>query len=241
MSVSDYEYHDQPITLEELRQVALGLGPVEGRLAYISEEMRRGLDLITRYPRSVTVFGSARFLEDNSYYQQARELDKRIVRELDYAIITGGGPGIMEAANRGAKEAGGTSIGITIRLPKEQHSNAYVTEYVDFYYFFTRKMILSFSALAYVNFPGGFGTLDEVFEILTLVQTHKIPPVPIVLYGKNFWHDLDSFIKHQLLTRHETVSPPDPLLYTIIDDMDEVIEIVRSAPAKVYRDTWASQ
>lgn len=237
--MSDYEYHDQPITLAELRQASLGLGPVEGRLAYINEEMRRGLDLITRYPQSVTVFGSARFLEDNPYYQQARELGKRIVHELDYAVITGGGPGIMEAANRGAKEAGGTSIGITIRLPKEQHSNAYVTEHVDFYYFFTRKVILSFSALAYVNFPGGFGTLDEVFEILTLVQTHKIPPVPIVLYGKSFWHDMDQFIRHQLLATHKTVSPEDPQLYTITDDMDEVIEIIRSAPAKVYPDSWA--
>jgi uncharacterized protein (TIGR00730 family) len=239
--MSYYEYHNQPITLEELRQAALGLGPIEGRLAYINQELRRGLDLITRYPQSVTVFGSARSLEDNSYYQQARELGKRIVQELDYAVITGGGPGIMEAANRGAKEAGGTSIGVTIRLPKEQHSNEYVTEHVDFYYFFTRKVILSFSALAYVNFPGGYGTLDEVFEILTLVQTHKIPPVPIVLYGTSFWHELDIFIKNQLLTKHETVSPQDPLLYTITDDMDQVMEIIGSASAKAYRDTWASQ
>jgi uncharacterized protein (TIGR00730 family) len=239
--MSYYEYHDQPITLEELRQAALGLGPVEGRLAYINEELRRGLDLITRHPRSVTIFGSARFLEDNQYYQQARELGKRIVRELDYAVITGGGPGIMEAANRGAKEAGGTSVGVTIRLPKEQHSNEYVTEHVDFYYFFTRKVILSFSALAYVNFPGGYGTLDEFFEILTLVQTHKIPTVPIVLYGESFWRELDGFIKHQLLARHETVSPQDPNLYTITDDLDQVIEIIRSAPEKVYGDTWASQ
>jgi uncharacterized protein (TIGR00730 family) len=239
--MSDYEYHEQPITLEELRQAALELGPVEGRLAYINEEMRRGLDLITRFPRSVTVFGSARFLEDNPYYQQAWELGKRIVTELDYAVITGGGPGIMEAANRGAKEAGGTSIGVTIRLPKEEQANPYVTEQVDFYYFFTRKVILSFSALAYVNFPGGFGTLDEVFEILTLVQTHKIPPVPIVLYGSDYWRDLDSFIRNQLLNTFHTVSPPDPQLYTITDDLDEVIEIVGSAPAKVYRDAWASE
>jgi uncharacterized protein (TIGR00730 family) len=238
--MSYYEYHDEPITLEELRQAALDLGPVEGRLAYINQELRRGLDLITRHPRSVTIFGSARFLEDNQYYQQARDLGKRIVRELDYAVITGGGPGIMEAANRGAKEAGGTSVGVTIRLPKEQHSNEYVTEHVDFYYFFTRKVILSFSALAYVNFPGGYGTLDEFFEILTLVQTHKIPSVPIVLYGESFWRDLDGFIKHQL-TRHETVSPQDPNLYTITDDLDQVVEIIRSAPEKVYRDTWASQ
>ena len=239
--MSDYEYHEQPITLQELRQASLELGPVEGRLAYINEEMRRGLDLIMRFPRSVTVFGSARFLEDNPYYQQARELGQRIVTELDYAVITGGGPGIMEAANRGAKEAGGTSIGVTIRLPKEEQANPYVTEQVDFYYFFTRKVILSFSALAYVNFPGGFGTLDEVFEILTLVQTHKIPPVPIVLYGSDYWRDLDSFIRNQLLNTFHTISPPDPQLYTITDDLDEVIEIVGSAPAKVYRDAWASE
>lgn len=239
--MSDYEYHEQPITLQELRQASLELGPVEGRLAYINEEMRRGLDLIMRFPRSVTVFGSARFLEDNPYYQQARELGQRIVTELDYAVITGGGPGIMEAANRGAKEAGGTSIGVTIRLPKEEQANEFVTEQVDFYYFFTRKVILSFSALAYVNFPGGFGTLDEVFEILTLVQTHKLPPVPIVLYGSDYWRDLDSFIRNQLLNTFHTISPPDPQLYTITDDLDQVIEIVGSAPAKVYRDAWASE
>ena len=239
--MSDYEYHEQPITLQELRQASLELGPVEGRLAYINEEMRRGLDLIMRFPRSVTVFGSARFLEDNPYYQQARELGQRIVTELDYAVITGGGPGIMEAANRGAKEAGGTSIGVTIRLPKEEQANEFVTEQVDFSYFFTRKVILSFSALAYVNFPGGFGTLDEVFEILTLVQTHKLPPVPIVLYGSDYWRDLDSFIRNQLLNTFHTISPPDPQLYTITDDLDQVIEIVGSAPAKVYRDAWASE
>jgi uncharacterized protein (TIGR00730 family) len=239
--MSQYGYHDQPITLDELRQAALGLGPVEGRLTFINQELRRGLDVITRYPRSVTIFGSARFSEDNQYYHQARALGKRVVQAFDYAVITGGGPGIMEAANRGAKEAGGTSVGITIRLPKEQHSNTYVTEHVDFYYFFTRKVILSFSAMAYVCFPGGYGTLDEFFEILTLVQTHKIPPVPIVLYGESFWYELDDFIKHQLLVKHETVSPQDPLLYTITDDMDQVVEIIRSAPEKVYRDTWSSQ
>lgn len=235
-----YSHFHDPVTLEELRHACLGLGPIDGRLCYINEELRNGLDFISKYPQAVTVYGSARYGEDNFYYQKARELGRRLAEDFhDYAVVTGGGPGIMEAANRGAKEANGTSLGITIRLPKEQHANLYVTDHVDFYYFFTRKVILSFSALAYVCFPGGFGTMDEFFEIMTLVQTGKIPHVPIVLYGKSFWYGLDNFIKQELLVNQKNISPDDILLYKITDDLEEIVEIVRSAPQKVHRDIQA--
>lgn len=233
--MSQYYYNrvHKPITIDEMRQACLDPDPVDGRLCQINLEFKQGLEYISQYPRVVTVYGSARFPEDNYYYQKARELGRRIVEAYGYAVVTGGGPGIMEAANRGAKEAGGTSIGLTIRLPKEQHTNPYVTEHVDFHYFFARKVALSFSALAYVCFPGGFGTMDEFFEILTLIQTGKIPKAPIILFGKKFWYGLDYFVKQELVLNNKTVSPGDPLLYTITDDIEQAISIIGQAPEKV--------
>jgi uncharacterized protein (TIGR00730 family) len=201
------------------------------RISIISKEFTQGFAFLERFPRSVTFFGSARFDENDPYYKQARELAGRIVRELDYAIITGGGPGIMEAANRGAYENNGKSVGLTIQLPHEQVINNYINYHLDFYYFFSRKVCLSFAAEAYIFFPGGFGTLDEIFEILTLVQTKKIERVPIILVGKDFWRDVDLIIRDTLLTE-ETIDPTDPHLYTITDDLDEVISIIKKTPVK---------
>jgi uncharacterized protein (TIGR00730 family) len=159
-------------------------------------------------------------------------LAKRIVGELRYTVVTGGGPGVMEAANRGAFEAGGNSIGLTIDLPSEQETNKYLTDRIDFHYFFSRKVCLSFSAEAYVFFPGGFGTLDEFLEILTLIQTGKIPKAPMILFGPQFWTPLHEYFKDMLAARGR-VDESDLLHYKITDNEDEVLEIIRSAPIRV--------
>jgi uncharacterized protein (TIGR00730 family) len=138
----------------------------------------------------------------------------------------------MEAGNRGAYEEGKPSLGLTINLPMEQTTNQYVSEEIPFYYFFTRKTLMAYSAEAYLYFPGGYGTLDELFEILTLVQTGKIARVPIVLVGKKFWQPLDEFIKQTLLLENSTISEEDLNLYQILDDEDEIVNIVKNAPMR---------
>ena len=193
-------------------------------------EFNKGYNLIKKYPLSVSILGSARFDENSIYYKKAQALAYRIVKELKYAIVTGGGPGIMEAANRGAYEAGGASLGFSIKLPKEQKNNKYLTEYVEFKYFSSRKTLLFFSAEAYVYFPGGFGTLDELLEILTLIQTGKMTRTPVILVGKEFWTPfLDLFIQ-KLAIEHKTIDMSDTEIYKIVDSEDEIIDIIRKAP-----------
>ena len=151
-----------------------------------------------------------------------------IVQETGASIITGGGPGIMEAANRGAADEHGVSIGMTIELPQEQVTNEYVNRSIDFYYFFSRKVALSFAARAYVYFPGGFGTLDEFFEIITLKQTKRIKPIPVILVGSDFWKPLDSYIKKQLTETYKTIDPEDRDLYVITDDNTAVVDMIKN-------------
>ncbi|OIO32489.1 MAG: TIGR00730 family Rossman fold protein [Candidatus Yonathbacteria bacterium CG_4_10_14_3_um_filter_47_65] len=201
------------------------------RISRINKEFAKGFSFIKDYPKSVTFFGSARFKETNPHYRKARSIAVRL-SSLGYTIVTGGGPGIMEAANRGAYDTGGHSLGLNIKLPQEQVTNPYVTKSTEFHYFFSRKVALSFSAEAYLYFPGGFGTLDEFFEILTLVQTHRIAPVPIILVGADYWKPLDDFIKKQMAEKHRSVDRSDMKLYTITDDEDEVVRIVENAPLR---------
>ena len=172
----------------------------------------------------VTVFGSARFREDHPAYQQAREMGRRIVG-LGFTVMTGGGPGIMEAANRGAKDAGGRSIGCNIVLPMEQQPNPYVDRFVEFRYFFVRKVMLVKYSYAFVAMPGGFGTLDELFEALTLIQTRKIDNFPVVLMGSEFWAPLMDFVRDRLLARG-TISPEDLRLLFVTDSPDEAIAYI---------------
>ena len=215
-----------PITKNDIREEA------NKRLSRINHEFVHGIDFLGTFPKSVSFFGSARSHENDPGYKQARSLGAKIVKELGYAVVTGGGPGIMEAGSRGAHDANGRSLGLTIRLPMEQESNPYLTDSLDFYYFFSRKVILSYSAQAYLFFEGGFGTLDEFFEIVTLIQTKKIEKVPVVLVGKKFWKPLDKFIRKSLCKKYKTISPKDLELYTITDDEDEIIKIIRSAPPR---------
>lgn len=173
----------------------------------------------------VTVFGSARFDETNEYYQQARELSARISK-LGFTIMTGGGPGIMEAANRGAKDAGGTSVACNIVLPHEQKSNPYLDKYVTIKYFFVRKTLLIKYSYAFVICPGGYGTLDEFFEALTLIQTGKIEKFPVVVLGSQFYEGIEEHIG--MMIREKTISPQDKDLLLVTDSIDEAVNHIRS-------------
>jgi len=215
----------KPLTMQEMHDAATA------RVSLIAKEFTKGFNFLAHYPKSVTFFGSARVTENNPSYEKARELGKRVVEDLHYSVVCGGGPGIMEAANRGAFEAGGESVGMTIELPDHQVTNKYLTDELELYYFFSRKVCLSFSAEAYVFFPGGLGTLDEFFEIMTLVQTHKIENVPIILVGSDFWKHIDDLFKRELLTDN-MIDPADTSLYTICDDVSTIIDIIRNAPIR---------
>jgi uncharacterized protein (TIGR00730 family) len=225
INIPETEISQNPFTKQDIEHAS------KLRVSRISRELSRGFKFIKHYPKSVSFFGSARFKEDNEHYQKARSIAEKL-SHLGYAIVTGGGPGIMQAGNHGAYDAGGDSVGLNIRLPMEQVTNPYIKDSVDFYYFFTRKVTLSFSAESYIYFPGGFGTLDEFFEILTLVQTHKIPKVPIILVGNDFWNPLNEFIKKHLLEEHNAINPEDMNLYTITDDEEKILEIVKNAPMR---------
>jgi len=219
--------HPKPLTFRELDK------DIQERVDKISGEFKRGFDFLKKHEKTVTFFGSARTCDDEKDFIKAKDLAKRIAKELNYAIVTGGGPGVMEAANCGARDGGGQSVGLTIQLPMEQTTNACITDHMDFHYFFSRKVCLSFAAEAYVYFPGGFGTLDELFEILTLVQTNKIPKVPIILVGAKFWKGLDKFIKKFLL-KSEKIDPEDLDFYIITDDENKILEIIKYAPIRKF-------
>ena len=187
---------------------------------------------------AVTVFGSARTPRSDPYYEMAASCARRLV-EHGFAIITGGGPGIMEAANRGANEAGGVSIGLDIELPHEQARNRYVNLPIGFRYFFCRKTMFVKYATAFLIFPGGFGTMDEFFESLTLVQTTRIERFPIVLIGREFWGGLLDWLRDTMVARGN-ISPEDLDLYHVTDDVEEVVQLVstwyRQQPYAVPRD-----
>lgn len=172
----------------------------------------------------VTVFGSARFGEESRYYQLTRQLSGEIAR-LGYTIITGGGPGIMEAANRGAKDVGGRSVGCNIVLPHEQKHNQYLDKWVDFKYFFVRKTLLIKYSYAFVIMPGGFGTLDELFEAMTLIQTKKIKDFPVVIFGKEYHKELLEYIRH--LMEAKTISPEDLNLFLVTDSVEEAVSHIQ--------------
>lgn len=212
------------LSLKELRKI------YKERMRTANKEFGEGYDLIVNYPRSVSILGSARLKPGTEYYSKAESLGRRIATELKYTVVTGGGPGIMEAANKGAFEAGGTSIGFGIKLPQEQDLNKYLTGSVNFEYFFSRKTLLFHSAEAYIYYPGGFGTMDELFEILTLIQTGKMPKVPVILVGSEFWGPLLKTIEKELLNDEHTIDIKDTQIYKIVDSEDEIIEIVRKAP-----------
>lgn len=196
------------------------------RIFRIMAEFVDGYEFLSKLSADVTVFGSARLREGTQYYEEARKLGHMLAAS-GFSVVTGGGPGIMEAANRGAYECGGESIGLNIQLPFEQRINEYVRHGLGFHFFFTRKVMLTSPSQAFVGMPGGFGTMDEVFEVLTLIQTQKMPKVPMILIGKDFWGKLNEFIEEQMRDELETISPEDMDLYHIVDTAEEAMEILK--------------
>lgn len=190
------------------------------RLFKIMSEFIEGFDIIRHYGLAVSFFGTARATLGDDSYTRAEELARRLSQK-GFAVVTGGSSGIMQAANKGAFEVGGASVGLNINLPDLQVNNPYLTEKFSFDHFFVRKVMLTYSSEVYVYFPGGFGTLDEFFEIATLVQTKKIRKVPIVLFGKAYWQPLLSFIEKVVYKKHHAVDKGDMELYVLVDSVDE--------------------
>ena len=190
------------------------------RMFRILGEFVQGFEELADIGKAVTIFGSARLKEDSDTYKKTRQLAGQLAKQ-GYTIVTGGGPGIMEAANRGAMDVDGRSVGLNIDLPHEQAPNPYLTDSVDFKYFFVRKVMLVKYSTAFVIFPGGFGTLDELFEALTLIQTHKIKPFPVYLVGVEYWRGLLQWLQGTLL-RNGTISEQDLHLFKVVDDVSTI-------------------
>lgn len=198
----------------------LAIADLERATEY-ARELGNGLKTVRSYPQGVTVFGSARLPQDSKYCQKARELGQ-LLAQNGHAVITGGGPGIMEAANQGAYEYGGRSIGLNITLSHEQNPNPYLTDMLEFKYFFARKVMLTMSAKVYVFFPGGLGTLDEFTEVTILMQEGKMPKMPVFCVGKSFWNGLDRFYQNKMLPL-KLLSKKDLQIYKITDNLDEIV------------------
>ena len=202
------------------------------RMFRILGEFAQGFEEMADVGKAVTIFGSARLNEGDTYYAKAVKLAGDLSRQ-GYVIITGGGPGIMEAGNKGAIEAGGRSIGLNVDLPHEQSPNAYQTDELKFRYFFVRKVMLVKYSTAFVVFPGGFGTIDELFEALTLVQTKKVTPFPVFLVGVEYWRGLVQWLQGTLV-RGGTVSPEDLHLFKVVDDIDQISRAIDEYYAETH-------
>ncbi len=195
------------------------------RMFRIIGELVEGFDKLSGIEPAVTIYGSARMRTNDELYMQTEELARRL-GEMGFSIITGGGPGVMEAANKGALKAGVTSVGLNIELPEEQISNAYATKSITFSHFFVRKVMLVKYATAFIIMPGGLGTLDELTEVLTLMQTHKIKPFPVVLYNSKYWQGFLDWLRSSVLDR-EFISEDDFNLLRVCECPDEVVEAVQ--------------
>lgn len=203
----------------------------ENRLVGVVEEFEQVFSLLSQHEKTVTIFGSARKPQDDGVTMGAYDMAARMAR-AGYAVVTGGGNGVMEAANRGAYEAGGDSIGLNILLPHEQALNSFTTQSFQFNHFFGRKVSMTLDASAYLYYPGGFGTFDELFEILALIQTGKIPERPVVLVGSDFWRPFDTAIREVMLDRYQTINDDDLELYRIMDNYDEIVEYIEQERKK---------
>lgn len=202
------------------------------RLDRIEAEFRQAFNFLEKLPKNVSIFGSSMVQPDNRQYAKARELATRLVSEQRLAVVTGGGPGVMEAANRGAAEAGGISAALRIDLSTGEGHNNYANRSLDFHYFFARKVALTFAASMYVFFPGGYGTMDEFFELITLIQTNKIQHIPIVCVGASYWEPLERFMDYYMLRSDAYISPSDLGLFTITDNLDVVMDIAQRLPER---------
>jgi uncharacterized protein (TIGR00730 family) len=202
------------------------------RAARIFFEFLNGFRRLHFVGPCVTVFGSARFTQEHEYYALAREMGRGLAR-AGFTVMTGGGPGIMEAANRGAKEAGGYSVGCNIELPQEQKPNPYLDRWITFRHFYVRKVMLVKYSYAFVALPGGFGTLDEIFETATLIQTHKIKDFPLVLMGKEYWGPLMDFLRGRLV-QARTIDPPDAERILVTDSAEDAVRSITDVALRQF-------
>jgi uncharacterized protein (TIGR00730 family) len=195
------------------------------RIFRIMAEFVESIEVLSKVHNAVTIFGSARIKPPDVYYQKAEELGQLLAKN-GFSVITGGGPGIMEAANKGAAEAGGQSVGLNIKLPYEQKPNPFANIHLDYKYFFIRKVMFVKYAVAYVIFPGGFGTMDELFEALTLIQTKKVRSFPLILVGKDYWQGLLNWVEKHML-KEEKIHQADLEMIQVIDDPEEIVRQIK--------------
>lgn len=221
-----------PLAPNETKNQPARLHEITWRIFRIMAEFVEGFQFLSESSREVTFFGSARCKPSSKWYKEAEKLG-HLLAECGFTVITGGGPGIMEAVNKGANEAGGPSIGLNIQLPNEQRINPYVTRGRGFHYFFTRKVMLAASAQAYVYFPGGFGTLDEFFEIITLIQTGKMQKIPVVCVGKDYWDGLMDWVERAPLAMG-AITKKDMNLFTVVNTAQEAFEIVKTSEDRSF-------
>ncbi len=219
--------NNQPAIRQQMRKWSQLKGENSWTMFKVISEFVDGFEKLNRIGPCVSIFGSARTKSDNPYYKTAVEIARRVTEE-GWGVITGGGPGIMEAGNKGASLYGGTSVGLNINLPFEQHHNQYIDpdKSLDHRYFFVRKVLFVKYAQAFVVLPGGFGTLDELFEVLTLQQTHRIERAPVIMVGKSFWQGLIGWIKERMLEGERNIGPDDLNLFWLVDDPEEVVKII---------------
>ncbi len=218
--------------MEQLLSIHRG-GFSSRRLLKIMNEFINGYKFIRHYKKAVSIFGSARNTMKARVYREADKLGYDLAKE-GFAVITGGGPGIMEAANQGALRFGGESVGLNIQLPEEQRINPYVNESTSFHYFFTRKVMLASVSQVYVFFPGGFGTMDELFEMLTLIQTKKVAPIKVILVGEAFWNPLMHWIKVTVYGMNKAISKEDLGLFNVVDDAHQAMLLIREMMHKKH-------
>jgi len=212
--------------MEEKQYVIDSLSIEESwRVFRIMAEFVDGIETLSEVHNAVTIFGSARVKSDDIYYKKT-EILARLLAQAGFSVITGGGPGIMEAANKGASEAGGKSVGLNIRLPFEQKPNPYTNVHLDYKYFFIRKVMFVKYAVAYVILPGGFGTMDELFEALTLIQTKRIKSFPLILMGSEYWHGLLDWLK-KTMQQEDKILPADLELIQIVDEPEEAVKLIK--------------
>ena len=214
-------------SIPRIREIYKSPKSQAGRLIKILNEFQAGFEFLKQYPKSVSIFGSERCGFKSDIYCQAEVLAFELAQE-GFAIITGGGHGIMEAANKGAARAkNGKSVGLVIELPRGTHANRYIEKSLSFHYFFARKMMLAFASEAYIFFPGGFGTLDEFFEMTMLIQTKKTRPVPIVLVGEEYWQGILAWIQETVWRKNKAISRSDMAIYTLVDTAQEALAFLK--------------
>lgn len=240
-SDTSFRWGKIPAVPDEIRMLEgpQNRGSELARIFRITREVFRGFRALHFVGPCVTVFGSARFDDAHPFYHLARELGRGL-GQAGFTVMTGGGPGVMEAANRGAREAGARSIGCNIKLPHEQKPNAFLDKFVEFRYFFVRKLMLAKYSYAFIALPGGFGTMDELFEMATLVQTGKVSEFPIVLVGREYWQPLLEFMT-QTMVRAKTIEAADVQRFFVTDSAREAVEHVRDTAMKRFGLTYAGR